>query len=192
MKILRMLFVPAVLSLTSLSLSAQTQSVVYGRTTVQFGAAFQQTLSGLGASVTDLQQNSLKNGSAVFVETGGAIDLRTAAAEILHTGGYIFTANGTVLKLQDLVIDATNPAAIAVTALLTVNNSLVGRLPFFLLQPPGLSLPLTPQSGVEAISGFTVTFAPAGANAVNSVFGGQFIQPGLAVGTADVYAVLAQ
>ena len=191
MKMLKTFLAPAILSLASLSLSAQTQSIAYGRTTIQFGASFQQLLSGLGASVTDLKQNSLKNGSVVFVETGGVIDLRTATAEISHNGGYIFTANGTALTAQDLVIDASNPAAITVTALLTVNNTFLGRIPFFLLQAPGVSLPLTPQSGVETIAGFRVTFAPAGANAVNSVYGGQFVQAGAAVGTADVYAVFA-
>jgi hypothetical protein len=184
--------VTALVTLASISLPAQTRTLVYGRTTVQFNSSFMQTLTGLGAVVTDLNQNSLKNGAVTFVVKEGSIDLQNAAGEVTHSGGYMISAGGAVLRIQNLVLDTTNGNAPVITGLYVVNDKLVGRLPIFSVQPPaGITLPLTPQTGIEQINGFGLTLAPAAATAINGVFGAQVLQAGTGIGTADVYTVLA-
>ena len=170
----------------------ETQTIVYGRTTVQFNAGFQQTLANLGATITDTNSAPLKNGSAIFTITEGAIDLKSAAGEVSHSGGYVVTIAGVSVKVLDLVLDTTTPTAPVITGLFVVNNAVLGRLPVFTVQiPSGFSLPLTPQNGVEQINGFGLLLAPGTANTFNTLFGAQVLQAGTSVGTANVYTVLA-
>ncbi len=186
--------VAAALVSSAASLSAQqTSTIVYGRTTVQFGSAFQSTLSQLGAGITDLRGTDLHTtGTTTLVVKQGNIDLVTGIGEVEHNGGYIIPVAGHTFTFQSLTIDTTNVSAPVVTALLSIDNRLVGRIPLFLITTPeDFVLPLVPQNGIEQLNGLTLALSPQAAGAINGLFGVQAIPAGLSVGTANVYTVLA-
>ena len=93
-----------------------TPSIEYGRTTLQFDPNFLAMLPALGATITDLQNNPLQNGSITLRVTGGSIDMTTAGGEVQHTGGFLINAAGTILRIQNLTLDTSNAGALVVTA----------------------------------------------------------------------------
>jgi hypothetical protein len=54
-----------------------------------------------------------------------------------------------------------------------------------------LGLPLPVQSGVLQVNGLILTLAPATASTLNTLFGGQVVQAGTNIGTANIYVVLS-
>jgi hypothetical protein len=171
---------------------SQTPSVDFGRTTVQLGSSFINSIQGLGAVITDLHNNPLQNNAITFRATAGALDLTTSAGEVEHTGGLLINAAGTILRIQNLTLDTSNPTAPIVTAEFIVNDHFVSRMALFNLQPPaGLTLPLQLQAGVLQINGLGLTLASATASAINTVLGGQYLQPGTPIGTANAYVVFS-
>jgi hypothetical protein len=179
-------------SLLSAQASSQTPSVDFGRTTVQLGSSFLNAIQGLGAVITDLHSNPLQNNAITFRATGGALDLTTSAGEVEHTGGLLINAAGTILRIQNLTLDTSNPTAPVVTAEFIVNDHFVARMALFNLQPPaGLTLPFQLQAGVLQINGIGLTLAPATATAINTVLGGQYLQAGTPIGTANAYVVFS-
>jgi hypothetical protein len=171
---------------------SQTPSVDFGRTTVQLGSSFLNSIQGLGAVITDLHNNPLQNNAITFRATAGALDLTTSAGEVEHTGGLLINAAGTILRIQNLTLDTSNPTAPVVTAEFIVNDHFVARMALFNVQPPaGLTLPFQLQAGVLQINGIGLTLAPATATAINTVLGGQYLQAGTPIGTANAYVVFS-
>jgi hypothetical protein len=171
---------------------SQTPSVDFGRTTLQLGTSFLNSIQGLGATITDLKSNPLQNNSITFRATGGAVDLTTSAGEVEHTGGLLVNAAGTIIRIQNFIIDTSNPTNPVITAQFIVSDHFVSRIALFNVQPPaGFSLPLQLQSGVLQENGLILTLAPATATALNTLFGGQVVQAGANIGTADAYVVFS-
>ena len=173
-------------------LHAQAQDVAYGRLTVNFSSSFLNSASGAGITITDLSGSALANGSAVFTGVGGALDVNSAAGELMHDGGYILTVGSNTLRMQNLVIDTTNLSAPVITALTIVNGTVMGRIPLFtLLAPPGFVTPLPSTAGTVLLSGIFIYIAPAAASELNSLLGGNVISAGLAAGTETQYSVFS-
>jgi hypothetical protein len=171
---------------------SQTPSVDFGRTTVQLGSSFLSSIQGLGAVITDLRNNPLQDNSFTVRATGGAVDLTTSAGEIEHTGGLLVNAAGTILRIQNLTLDTSNPTNIVITADYIVNDHFASRVALFSVQPPPtLTLPLQLQSGVLQVNGLVLTLAPAAASTLNSIFGGPVVQAGSNIGTANIYVVFS-
>jgi hypothetical protein len=171
---------------------SQTPSVDFGRTTLQLSSTFVNSIQGLGAVITDLHNNPLQNNAVTFRATAGALDLTTSAGEIEHTGGLLINANGTIIRIENLTLDTSNPTALAITAEFIVSDHFTSRIALFNVQPPaGLSLPLQLQSGVLQVNGLILTLAPATASALNSLFGGPVVQAGTNIGTANTYVVFS-
>lgn len=171
---------------------SQTPSVDFGRTTVQLGASFLNSIDGLGAVLADLHNNPLQNNSFTVRATGGALDLTTSAGEIEHTGGLLVSANGAIIRIQNFILDTSNPTNPVMTAAFILNDHFVARMAVFNVQPPaGLTLPFQPQSGVLQVNGLVLTLAPATATAINTIFGGQVVQAGTNIGTANAYVVFS-
>ncbi len=171
---------------------SQTPSVDYGRTTVQLNSGFVGSLQSLGAVVTDLQGNALQNNSVTVLATGGAVDLTTSAGDIEHTGGLRINVAGAVIRIQNFIIDTSNPTAPVITADFVANDHFTARIPLFNFQPPaGFSLPLHLTAGVLQENGLILTLAPATAATLNALFGAQVIPAGITIGTANVYVVFA-
>ncbi len=171
---------------------SQTPSVDFGRTTVQLSSSFVNSIQGLGAVITDLHNNPLQNNSFTFRAVAGALDLTTSAGEIEHSGGLAINAAGTPVRIQNFTLDTSNPTGPVITAAFIVNDHFVGRMALFNVQPPpGTSLPFQLQSGVLQVNGLALTLAPATATALNTLFGGQVVQAGSNIGTANMYVVFS-
>jgi hypothetical protein len=171
---------------------SQTPSVDFGRTTVQLSSSFVNSIQGLGAVITDLHNNALQDNSFTVRATGGAVDLTTSAGEVQHTGGLLVNAAGTIIRIQNLTLDTSNPTSLVITAEYIVNDHFAARIPLFNVQPPaGLGLPFQLQAGVLQVNGLILSLAPATASTLNTIFGGQVVQAGTAIGTANTYVVFS-
>ena len=177
---------------TTVAVRAQaTSTVEYGRTILMLNPSFTSAINSLGATLGGVGFSSVdSSGTVVFPVVSGAVDLQTARGEVNHLGGLSVIANGLHLRLQNFVIDTTG--APVLTALLVVDNKLMGRFPLFSLTPPaGTTLPLPTTVGILQLNGFGVTFNPTGAATINAVFGNNAIPGGMPVGTLNLYAVLS-
>jgi len=171
---------------------SQTPSVDFGRTTVQLGSSFVNSIAGLGAVITDLHNHALQDNSFTLRATGGAVDLTTSAGEVQHSGGLLVNAAGTIIRIQNFTLDTSNPTNLVITADYIVNDHFASRIALFNVQPPpNMGLPLAVQAGVLQVNGLILTLAPATASTLNTLFGGQVVQAGTNIGTANVYVVLS-
>jgi hypothetical protein len=175
------------------TVSAQTNTIEYGKTRVALSSTFVSALGSLGLKAGVVGPTRLKNGVVDFPIVGGAIDLDTAKAQIIHSGGLTLSpasapqdAQPTVV-LESFIIDTTGPQPV-LTGLVVVKGVLVGRVPLFNLQlPSGLTLPLKTQYGELVLDGVDVTLTSTAAQALNSVFGVTALQGGISIGTANVH-----
>jgi hypothetical protein len=182
----------AVLGLTSAAaLAQQTKTVDFGQTTVQLSSTFTNALQSLQVSLGTVSPTHVYFGTASFPVTGGALDLDTAAGNILHSGGLTLEAGGIEVSLQSFIIDTTGSKPV-LTGLVAVNNKLLGRLPLFnLALPPGVTLPLQLQGGfILQLDNVGVTLSPQAAAALNAVYSIKAFKAGLDIGTANVFAIV--
>jgi hypothetical protein len=181
----------AIFLLGTTAFAQQTKTVDFGVTSVKLSSTFTGALTSLGVTAGTVAPTRIIDGSATFPVTGGAIDLDTAAGNILHSGGLTLEAGGTEVRLQSFIIDTTGASPV-ITGLVVVNNKLVGRLTLFDLQlPAGFTLPLKPEGGVILqLRGVGVTLDAQAAAALNSVYSVTAFQGGLDIGTANVFAVV--
>jgi hypothetical protein len=181
----------AVLLLGTTAFAQQTKTVDWGLTTVKLSSTFTDALTELSVTPGTVQPTRLINGTVSFPVTGGAIDLDTAAGNILHSGGLTLTAGGIEVRLQSFIIDTTGKSPV-ITGLVIVSNKLVGRLPLFdLALPSGLTLPLKTEGGIILpLKGVGVTLDAGAAAALNNVYSVSAFAGGLDIGTADVVAIV--
>lgn len=178
------------LACTPAFMHAQAPSVDYGRTTLNlstFASSFQ------GATITDLKGNPLLNNTITFEATGGVLDLTTGAGTIEHKGGLrVDAGGGTIIRIQNFILDTTTPAAPVITADFILNDHFGAHLPLFSIQPPaGTTLPLQLTAGTLQQNNFRLTITPSTAAAFNSFFGDQVVQPGVTVGYMNNYFVFS-
>jgi hypothetical protein len=180
----------------SAAFAQKTKTVDGGLTSVKLSETFTSAASSLGVTLGTVAPTRLSNGTVGFPITGGAIDLDTAAGNIVHSGGLTLEAGGIEVRLESFIIDTTSTTtgAPVLTGLVVVNNKLVGRLPLFnLVLPSDFSLPLKAEGGVFLqLNGVGLTLTSTAAKALNSTYG---LKPGtipadLPVGTASVFSFL--
>lgn len=163
----------AMVAITVLGASAsaqQTRTLFTGRTSVKLSSTFTGALSSLNVPVGRVFPTEVEDGVATFPVTGGAIDLDTAAGNILHSGGLTLKAGDTKVALQSYIIDTTGKPVI--TGLVVVNGKLIGRYPLFdITLPAGFSLPLRLKENRLVLKGVGLTLDPWAAGALNGVFG---------------------
>ena len=175
----------AMLASSTNAAAQKTETIEGGRTTVALASSFVSALGSLGVTPGTVSPTRLSDGSVNFPVTGGAIDLDTAASQIVHSGGLTLTAGQTKVTLQSFIIDTTS--APVLTGLVSVNGKLLGRLPLFdLALPNGITLPLKPRDGQLTVKNVGVTLNSAAAGALNSVFHVSAFKGGFGIGTAKV------
>jgi hypothetical protein len=168
----------------------QTKTVEFGQTKVSLASSFVSDLESKGVKPGVVDPTHLKNGVVNFPVTGGAIDLDSAAGQIIHSGGLTLSVPGKNLRLQSFIIDTTGSAPV-LTGLVDLNGKLLGRLPLFKLQlPAGVTLPLKPEEGLLKLKGVNVTLTKTAADALNGIFSVSVFHEGYEIGTANVYAHL--
>lgn len=181
-------------SLALPAFAQKTKTVEAGLTSVKLSDTFTDALASLSVNAGTVSPTRLCDGTASFPITGGAIDLETAAGNIIHSGGLTLEAGDTEVRLQSFIIDTTSttPGAPVLTGIVVVNNKLIGRLPLFnVVLPSDFSLPLHAEGGfVLQLKDVGLTLTSTAAAALNSVFG---LKPGtipasLPIGSASVFA----
>ncbi len=175
----------AMLVFPHIASAQKTEAIEGGRTTVTFSTGFVSALGSLGVTPGAVSPTRLYNGKVNFPVIGGAIDLDTAASQVLHSGALTLTAGQTRVALQNFIIDTTGTPVI--TGLVSVDGKLVGRLPLFdLALPGGITLPLKPRDGQIILKGVGLTLDHTAAGALNSVFRVSAFKGGFGIGTATV------
>lgn len=170
---------------------ANTAGLRHGQTSVTLSEGFINAMESLNVDVRAVGLGKLAASggkiTATFPISDGQIDLKTAKAEILHSGGLQLKAGNTVVILNNYAIDTTG-ATPALTGIVRADGTLVGRIKLFDLQlPKGLSLPLkAPADGNFRLSGVGVTLSSEAANALNGVFKVQAFKKGFEIGHAQV------
>lgn len=168
----------------------KTETIEGGRTTVALASSFVSALGGLDVTPGTVGPTRLHNGTVNFPVTGGAIDLDTAAGQILHSGGLTLTAGQTHVTLQSFIIDTTGVPVI--TGLVSVDGKLLGRLRLFdLALPSGITLPLKSHDSLLILKGVGVTLDSTAASVLNSIFHVSAFEGGLGIGAANVIADLS-
>lgn len=169
----------------------QTAIVQSGITQVKLSNAFVNALTALKVVPGTVNPTELKEGVASFPVSGGAIDLQSAKGEIAHSGGLSLSKGGTTVTLQSFTIDTVAGSPV-LTGLVSVNGTLVGRLPLFDLSlPSGLTLPLKPVAGVRLnLFSVGVSLSDAAAGALNSIFKTSAFAGGLKIGTASAFTII--
>ncbi|NJK52291.1 MAG: hypothetical protein HC936_04715 [Leptolyngbyaceae cyanobacterium SU_3_3] len=180
----------AVLSFGTPASAAPTEPLTGGRTSVQLSADFVNALVSLQVAPGVVGRGTLDKGVASFPISGGAIDLGTVKAEIIHRGGLSLKAGNTTVELTDFIISTLGEKPV-LTGLVTVNDSLAFRAPLFNLGITGVTPPLAPKDDRLVLSGVEVTLTAEAAGALNQVFGVTAFKEGLPIGTARVRAGVA-
>lgn len=179
------LLAAALLAPTS-SYAQSAKIVEAGNTTVTLSKDFAMALDDLGVSQGSIRPTEHESYNVNFPVTGGEIDLSTAKAQLLHSGGMKFTAGGTEVDLSSFIIDTTGATPV-ITGLITVNHALWGRVTLFdLMLPSGLQVPLTAPNGRVALSGVGVTLDATAAAALNQAWKVSAFKAGFNIGTAKV------
>ena len=169
---------------------AQTHTIESGKTTVTLSAGFVSALQSLHVTPGTIGPTTISGGAASFPVVAGALDVNNAKGEIIHSGGLTLADSAKRVRLQSYTIDTTGAHPL-ITGLVTVNGTLLGRMPLFDLQlPSGLTLPLKPSGDVLTLKGVGVTLDGAEAKALNMVFSVSAFQAGLKIGTANVTTVI--
>ncbi len=190
----RVALVAALALMGSAVQAQQTKTLEAGVTKVTLSSGFVSALEGLGLRAGTVGPIHLRNGVVNFPVTGGAVDLDTAKAQILHSGGLTLSPGSSpenaepTVRLESFIIDTTGSAPV-ITGLVIVKGALVGRVPLFNLQlPAGITLPLKTRDGQLVLDGVGVTLTSTAAQALNSVFNVTALEGGFNIGAAKVRA----
>lgn len=170
--------------------NSNTNTIVYGRSTLQLNSSFIQGLQGTGAVLTDLSGAPLANNSFVFKISGGVFSLQSLVGEVDHVGGIVATANGVSLRMQNPILDLTHPQTPVVTAVFVLNNVYVGRIALFNLQVAGGTALSPVENSAIQVSNFQTALAPAAAAYLSQNLGST-VPANTPIGTTSVYAVFA-
>ncbi|WP_109487926.1 hypothetical protein [Occallatibacter savannae] len=198
MRIATRLFLAAPVAALAMLVSAHiasaqnTETVEAGHTIVTFSSDFISALGALDVAPGTVTPTRWHDGVVSFPINSGALDLDTAAGQLLHSGGLTLSSNAdqTKVTLQSFILTTTGTPVI--TALVSVNERLIGRMPLFRLTlPAGLTLPLAPSSGRIILNGVGLSLESGAATTLNSVFHVSAFQGGLPIGTAKVVIHLA-
>jgi hypothetical protein len=171
--------------------SAPTEDTRGGATSVRLAPGFVDALTSLKVSPAAIAPGRLftryKAVIASFPITTGAVDLGEITAEIDHAGGLSLTAGKTRVELTSFIIDLTGGKS-ELTGLVTINDTLVGRVPLF-----DLTLGRGAVGGNDdflKVDNVSVTLTQTAADALNKAFGITALTRGTTVGTATVRAFL--
>lgn len=155
-----------------------------GSTTIVIPRSATDALAQVGVAVIGVDTNATTTSAAqatTFSAFGSVYDLNTSRGEILHKGALILVAGSTRVSISNLVID-TISVPFEVTGLVTVNGSVVGRLPLFVLSP---RFTRSSANQLTLTLPAALTFTGAAAQALNSAFGVDFFREGVELGEAQ-------
>lgn len=191
-----------------------TVDIKTGMTSLVLDESFKAGISGLGTEAKKVIPGQFVKGRQTyrFPVRGGAFDLTTLEAEIIHSGGIKLATDAVTVSLTDFIItlpapveEPTGPPAVdpvtgeppaveeprlpTLSALVTVNGTLLGRVPLCLLEPGDLAVPhQLPPNKKLVLSNVPLTLTAEGAEALNAAFEVTTFVEGAAAGSATVTA----
>jgi len=174
---------------------AQTVPVTAGRTSVALNTSTLGVLTGLNLQLSVSGAGRLIGTTLSFPITVGTVDAATLKAEIAHAGALNIQLGGlikgSIVKLANFTIDTTG-AKPQLSALVVVNNSVLGRVNVFDLSlPSGVALPVIPAgNALIDLPQVGVTLSQDGSAALNKVFGITAFSAGIPIGIARVQALV--
>ncbi len=193
--VLAKLSLTAMVTLAPFALQAQTDNTISGQTTVIFNQEFAQQLSSFGITITDLNGKPLPNNTLTLNTIQGVLDLQTSLGEVEFAGGYLVTAQGQTLRVQDLAFSIENQTTAFISGVFIVNGSFVGRQPIFTVNrnPIGTvyTLPLVPQNGHLTFNGFSLGLSQVFVDLINGALGQPALNAGTQIGTSNVTSTVA-
>lgn len=154
-----------------------------GATSVTLSSTLVTALSQLQVSVSALSDGKLsRRGVASFPITSATVDLGTASAEFLHSGGLVLKGGSTEVVLSNFLIDTTGET-FELTGTVSANGAVVGRLPLFNIALADNSIIATRTSRLR-VNSASLTLTAEAASALNGVFNVTAFTAGIPVGTA--------
>ncbi|MDR3738464.1 MAG: hypothetical protein P4L40_05535 [Terracidiphilus sp.] len=189
---LKLMLLSALCATAAVAHAQNTRTTAGGMTNVKLSTAFVEALTALDVTPGTVYPTEIEKRVASFPIIGGAIDLDTAAGNILHSGGLTLSAGGKVVTLESFIIDTTGKQPV-ITGLVLLNNKLLGRFPLFdLTLPNGISLPLMPNGSMLQLKGVAVALDPAAATTLNGVYSVSAFAGGFSIGTANVTLITSR
>lgn len=155
-----------------------------GYTSVKLDSGFLAAANSLGLRIRPVRPGYLRRNYATFPIIAGTVDVGSLRGEILHSGGLDLSAGDRTVTARNFIID-TSLASPALTAQVSVDGAVVGRIPLFNVDLTGASVRSYWRSVRVSNVGITLTDTAAGA--LNGVFGTS-LPGGLVIGEATVFA----
>lgn len=173
--------------------ASSTVRVQTGSTALRYDALFESTLAGAGLTSGVAKPASVVPGKNVvrLPVTWGAFTLSDLRSEVFHSGGIILRSSTAKVTLSDFILETPALAGsfnARISALVTVNGALQGRVQVFDLDLSGSGLvpPLTlPSSRTLRINRVAVSLSADAAAALNLAFSVSVFSAGQAVGTLN-------
>ncbi|MBO3461471.1 hypothetical protein G7B40_026465 [Aetokthonos hydrillicola Thurmond2011] len=169
------------------ALSAPTEDLVGGSTSVSLSSDFVNALASLNVQSGLVTGSKIRNGAIAFPISGGAVDLGSTKLEVLHKGGLTLTAGSTHVALTDFVITNLN-GNLVLTGIVISDGNLVGRIPLFNLGLPANAI--SNSSTRLQVRNVELTLTEDAATALNGAFSISAFKAGFPIGTAQVHAVV--
>ena len=189
-----------------------TVDVKNGKTSLVLDETFAGALTEAGAAAAKIIPGQFVKGQATyrFPITGGAFDLQTLQGEFIHSGGILVTTDAITVSLTDFIVthvapaeeptepveEPIEPAPVSnLSALVTVNGTLVGRIALFQIDSTaaGLAKPHALAKNKKVpLNNLALTLTAEGAEALNSAFDLTAFTEGDAVGSVSVLLTSAK
>ncbi len=152
-----------------------------GQTQLTLDRATAKVLTANGVSVAPIRPAGPRGGTIAFPVTGGQIDdLSTGAGRITHSGGLVFRAGGTAVRLTDFTV------VVGKRSFLTAKVG-TKRLPILNLNVSKAKVGITAGRNIT-VGGVTTTLTPQAATALNRAFGVRLFSRKISVGAVKVTA----
>jgi hypothetical protein len=147
-------------------------------TTLALDADTAAILTENGVEVAPIDPASASDAGIAFPITGGSVDAESLAGTINHSGGLTFSAGGTDLALTDFEIDTTAGTL----------SAMAGDDRVVILDVDLTGLERSDDEGTIVLEGITVALSADGASALNTTFGVDIFEEGLAIGDVTIRA----
>jgi hypothetical protein len=177
----------AVLVAAFSAVSAQAQDIYVvegGRTTVTLDKGFIDALANRNIVPTAGNTSQLYNGVINFPITSGAVSLKSAEGQLIHSGGINLTSGAKVVRFDSFIFNTLADQSF-VTGLVVVDGKFAGRIKLFDVElPSDLTLPIVPHDGDFFLSGVKLALDEEAATVLNDAFSAKDFSAGSNIGNS--------
>ena len=169
----------------STALGASTIRITSGVARLAFSEELIAAFRLMDATLTSVAPGRVEGGSLILPISGGVITRPGAIGEINTSGGFRISTKTTTIELSSFTIvnDGTNAT---VTALVTINGTLLGRAAVFNIVAPEGIKPIRNEAGELEISNLRLTLTQRAADFLNQSSGTTSFTAGSDSGSARI------